>query len=437
MMLALQSFYSPRRVGVVLTILLLLGLVLDGAPAFSDGPSAGTGDQQIEALLAAKEQRTPAQRKVSSQLLADASNAQLAEAEGSGQPPSADGTRHPRGSVPPDRQQAADPDSVAELELVTVDIRANVTAAVLARILALGGTVINSVPEHRAIRARLPLAAVEPLAALDAVQFIHPADEAVTCKDNTSEGDAAHLVNQARTAHGVTGAGIGIGVLSDGVETLADRQESGDLPARVTVLPGQEGSGAEGTAMLEIVHDLAPEAELYFATGFTGQAQFAANIEALCEAGADVIVDDIGYFLEANFQDGIIAQGVNAATEGGCYFFSAAGNDGNMNDRTSGVWEGDYAPGNALTVEGESLGFRHDFGSGQERTLSWGCSTARSSFSGPTRWGRPRATTTCSWSTGTATLLRVQRTRRTAPRTRSSPFRRRTSSRIAMHGWSL
>ena len=55
--------------------------------------------------------------------------------------------------------------------------------------------------------------------------------------------------------------------------------------------------GDEGTALLEIVHDLAPGAELYFATGFDGQAQMAANIEALCEAGANVIVDDIGYVL--------------------------------------------------------------------------------------------------------------------------------------------
>ena len=374
-----------RRAGVVLVLLLLLGLIWSVAPAFADDPPPEAADQNIEALLAAKEQRTAVQRKVSSQLLAAANNAQLAEEDGSGQPPSADKTRPPRGSVPPAGQQAADPDSVAQLELVTVDIRANATAAVLARIRALGGTVINSVPEYRAIRARLPLAAVEQLAALDAVQFIRPADEAVTRKDNTSEGDIAHGANLARTRHGVTGAGIGIGVLSNGVGTLADRQASGDLPARVTVLPGQEGSGDEGTALLEIVHDLAPGAELYFATGFTGQAQFAANIEALCEAGANVIVDDIGYFLEANFQDGIIAQGVNAATEGGCYFFSAAGNDGNLNDGTSGVWEGDYDAGSALTVDGETVGARHDFGSGQEEN------PVRSSFRGTVvlQWSDP------------------------------------------------
>ena len=138
------------------------------------------------------------------------------------------------------------------------------------------------------------------------------------------------------------------------------------MPAQVTVLPGQAGAGDEGTALLEIVHDLAPGAELYFATGFGGQARMAVNIEALCEAGANVIVDDIGYLQEAAFQDDIAAQGVNAAVADGCVFFSAGGNDGNLTHGTSGVWEGDYAAGSALVVDGETLGTRHDFGGGME-----------------------------------------------------------------------
>ena len=152
--------------------------------------------------------------------------------------------------------------------------------------------------------------------------------------------------------------------------------------------------------MLEIVHDLAPEAELYFATGFDGQAQMAANIQALCEAGAHIVVDDVGYFLEAAFQDGLIAQGVNAAVGAGCFYFSAAGNDGNLNDGTSGVWEGDYASGSSLTVEGETAGVRHDFGGGMESNELTGSGFFGSA--GPIilqwadRWVRPRTTTTCS-----------------------------------------
>ena len=111
------------------------------------GGLPGKTQRQIEALLAEKARRTPAQRKVSSQLL-DAREAAR------GQP--------------------------AENELVMVDIRADVTAAVLERIRALGGTVINSVARFRAIRARLPLATVETLAELDAVRSIRTADKAIT-----------------------------------------------------------------------------------------------------------------------------------------------------------------------------------------------------------------------------------------------------------------
>ena len=122
------------------------------AQASSESP--GTTDRQIKARLAAKAQRTPAQRKVSSQLL-DARRAAVAA------------RRQARGAAPVD-------------ELVMVDIRADVTPAVLARIRALRGTVINSVARYRAIRARLPLEAVEKLATLDAIQSIRAADEAVT-----------------------------------------------------------------------------------------------------------------------------------------------------------------------------------------------------------------------------------------------------------------
>ena len=326
------QFPRPVRPGAarLLTTLCAVLLTLVWASplhAQSSGPS-------IADILEAKARRTPAQRKVSSQLLDAAASA----------------------------QQARD----ARDEVVTVDIRADVTKALLARIRVLGGTVINSVPKYRAIRAELPVVAIERLAALAAVQTIRPADEARTRKEDTTEGDHAHRTNTARATHGVNGMGIGIGVISNGVRTLADRQASDDVPAQVTVLPGQAGLGDEGTALLEIIHDLAPEADLYFATGLGGEARMAENIEALCEAGANVIVDDIGYSLEAVFQDGIIAQGVNAAVTDGCFFFSAGGNDGNLTNGTSSVWEGDYAAGSTLVVDGETLGVRHDFGGGVE-----------------------------------------------------------------------
>ena len=98
-------------------------------------------------------------------------------------------------------------------ERVLVDIKTDVTPEVLARIRALGGTVVNSAPRYRSIRAELPLAALELLAELDEVQAIRPADIPVThrqlpgpssvlgtgalhgvqsSKADTSKGDVAH-----------------------------------------------------------------------------------------------------------------------------------------------------------------------------------------------------------------------------------------------------
>ena len=89
---------------------------------------------QIAELLAAKARRTPAQRKVGSELL------ERAAAETLG----ASGV-----SLPEDRLPAPDAaaDALqAEDGRVLVDIRAEVAPAVLARIRELGGAVVNSVP---------------------------------------------------------------------------------------------------------------------------------------------------------------------------------------------------------------------------------------------------------------------------------------------------
>ena len=315
----------------------------EGSPG--DGVLSRRAVQQIGELLEAKMRRTPAQRKVSSQLLE-----------------AGDGT-------------------------VTVDIRCEVTPEVLVRIRDLGGTVVNSVERYGTMRVQLPAADVEELASLQGVRSIRTADQAVTqgktigAPSDTvrrappaatthwvdrTKGIFSHEVNSARQTHGVDGTGIGIGVISSGVDSLARRQSEGELPGRVTVLPGQAGKGTGGVTLLEIAHDIAPEAELYFATGNGGEAQLAANIEALCDAGADVIVGGTLYLRESAFQDNLVARAVNAAVADGCVYVSAAGDFGNLNDGYSAVWEGDFAAGTPLSVNGMQVGVRHDFGGGVE-----------------------------------------------------------------------
>src|SRR5262249_21473933 len=79
--------------------------------------------------------------------------------------------------------------------------------------------------------------------------------------------------------------------------------------------------------------------------------------------GCDVIVDDVKYFAESPFQDGIIAQAVNAVAASGALYFSSAGNAGNLRDKTSGTWEGDFVDGGGAAPPVSVGGGRvHSFG---------------------------------------------------------------------------
>jgi len=275
-----------------------------------------------------------------------------------------------------------------------VDITATVTKSLLTALKANGAEIISA--KGNDIRALVPVANLETIAALDEVRFVQPKQRYTTSSfqdavaddksglrgglqpgfkeraakvqrlltnvlqgnvqsnvvgtpgptgvgSQSSQGDVTHRANLARGVFHVDGTGIKIGVLSNGVINLANSQALGDL-GPVTVLPGQIGFGDEGTAMLEIIHDLAPGAQLYFATGDLGVESFAQNIRDLRAAGCDIILDDLIYFVESPFQDGqlaatdtnggVVTQAVNDVTASGALYFSSAGNFGNSDQST-------------------------------------------------------------------------------------------------------
>ena len=118
-------------------------------------------------------------------------------------------------------------------------------------------------------------------------------------------------------------------------------------PTSITVLNGGPGT-SEGSAMMEIVYDLAPGVQLFFASAFNGEDSFADNIRLLRNTyHCDIIADDVSYSDEPAFQDGVIAQAVNDVTQDGALYFSSAGNEGNLTNGTSGTWEGDFNPAGA------------------------------------------------------------------------------------------
>lgn len=142
-----------------------------------------------------------------------------------------------------------------------------------------------------------------------------------------SEGDAVIQSNTVRSDLGFDGSGVKVGVISDGVDHRTASQKTGDLPNNIEVNPKLPGSGDEGTALLEIIHDIAPGANLAFSSGNTSM-EFISSIDYLVNtAQVNVIVDDIGFFDEPNFQDGPIAQEAENAVKNGVVFVSAAGNE--------------------------------------------------------------------------------------------------------------
>ena len=170
----------------------------------------------------------------------------------------------------------------------------------------------------------------------------------------TSQGDQAQRSGIARTTYGVNGAGITVGVLSDSYNNLggaASDVATGDLPSGVIVLQDLPSGGSdEGRAMLQIVHDVAPGAKLAFNTAFAGMAGFANGIINLAKpvasggAGAKVIVDDVFYFDEPFFQDGIVTQAVDQVASTGVAYFSSAGN------RARQSYESAFTPGQTIGV---------------------------------------------------------------------------------------
>ena len=148
----------------------------------------------------------------------------------------------------------------------------------------------------------------------------------------TSEGVDAMGVSQLRQERpDADGRGVTIGLISDSYDNLGGEAAgvaSGDLPNDVVVIQDLDAGGSdEGRALCEVAFDVAPGADLMFATGAFGQANFADNIQALADAGCEVIADDLGYFAEPFFQDGIVAQKVDeVALTQEVLYYSAAGN---------------------------------------------------------------------------------------------------------------
>ncbi len=184
----------------------------------------------------------------------------------------------------------------------------------------------------------LPVDRIKDAATLENVKFIRTSRAKAHTGSITTQGDFVQhsdLLRASTLVPGLTGDGITVGVLSDSfacttaVKSEAQDIATGDLPKDAQVLEEISDctTGAdEGRGMAQLVYDVAPGTKIKFYTAFNGEADFANGILALQAAGAQVITDDVGYFDEPTYQDGVVAQAIDQVKAKGVAYFSSAGN---------------------------------------------------------------------------------------------------------------
>ena len=250
--------------------------------------------------------------------------------------------------------------TISRAEKVLVQVNVEGPVAVSAATLASEGMQVSATADEPipVVEGWIPAAELAEFTKLPGVTAILPVLGGGTDAGAAmSQGVAAHHIPQATAAGAGTGAGVDLGVISDSIDQvgggIADSQATGDLPAGAAVSVIKDDPVLptdEGRAMAEIIYDGAPSLNrIVFASGTaSGPADKADSINQLVANGVDIIADDIFWMTEPFFQDGVVAQAVDAARAAGVTYFASAGN------RARQSYEATYS---------DSAGF-HDFDPG-------------------------------------------------------------------------
>ena len=204
------------------------------------------------------------------------------------------------------------------------------------------------------------------------------------------QGVTQHRVDKVSTIYNggasmsLDGNGISVGCLSDSYDTrtsavpthAAQDVANFDLPGAagnpynttpVFVLHDDAGAATdEARGLCQVVYKMAPRAKIGVSTANGGEVNFANSIRGLAGINsvdfpnastqgyaANVIVDDVGYFDEPWYQDGILGAAVNDVAAIGVHYFSSASNNIGTNGYTSSLrW---VANGTGVTFAGGNV----------------------------------------------------------------------------------
>ena len=243
----------------------------------------------------------------------------------------------------------------------------------------------TSLWRKRRLRCWLPIRALEAVAAENAIFRIRrpkpvfvpppPPDSKIQPTQGAVTSEALPVMNvPAWHEANLKGQGVKVGIIDLGFEGYTDLLGT-ELPSNVTVRNFVEGEGEDevdgyivhGTACAEIIHDVAPLAELYFV-----KIDESDDIEEATDwfigQKVDVISASISYANEdagdGETPAGCLAEQVTRARNNGLLIVAAAGNDrllhwGGTFDPFQGYWGSTKL---TFNIWGDTIGIINCFG---------------------------------------------------------------------------
>lgn len=203
------------------------------------------------------------------------------------------------------------------------------------------------------IQASVPVEQIEPLSEDPAVEYVR---EPETPSLATISEGVADIGAPAWHSAGGDGGGVKIAVIDLGFQGYPGLVTAGELPAGVTAVSFRTdgditgGGESHGSACAEIVHDVAPGAQLYL-VNFSTDVELANAIDYVVAQDVDVVSASWSFFGDFRGDgQGPIDDMVKGAHDAGIFWASVAGNaaqdhwSGGFTDVDSDTWN-EFATG--------------------------------------------------------------------------------------------
>ena len=184
------------------------------------------------------------------------------------------------------------------------------------------------------VKVSAPIDALEQMTRVDGVQFVRLPIEP-NLHEVVSEG-VERIKAQVYSNRGFTGRGIKVGVIDIGFAGVPELKRRGELPqnlsprdfTKATNAEIFEGDEVHGSACAEIVHDIAPNAEIQlYKVGDDVDLEIAKD--AAIQQGLDIVTVSLGWNVAFGFGDGTgrLCNIVDDAFQNNVLWVNAAGNE--------------------------------------------------------------------------------------------------------------